>query len=438
MNKKFNSSLIIKIGVTLGAVVFSVACLVNSNDSAFSDDYGMGVPSDEAEYLNSFIGTDITGEEYMRLASEYEREHGYGNYSEGHLFHDEYLESQGLKEEKSSSTTNTANTQKQSPEQSSQSTPKAKATPAPAKTYEHNFGTINDEAKEAFVAFTSDGKPNSCYININAASTDNVITGKELNKTRTGKEDGRISFVDGDEVKYEWLFSNWESADDFTLDLTTHFIKIENGRYELAFSGGDIGNNNVVFRLRTGTPSMELFVYDGKSDKQGIITDNNGFLTINLRTLGNYIVSTSAALSNDEVTDSINSAETSGDDLFESTEIPFSTLEDVEDVPDDNMVTHDAETTEKPAIAAEQDEEDIFIDPGYVRKTQDKEDISKAESVDTVNKTESQSELVSDAVANNVLVIDDGPSLPNPLFIFIGLGVIVLVVGSIVIYRYKR
>jgi len=181
-------------------------------------------------------------------------------------------------------------------------------TPAPVNkkdsakaAYPHDYDEINETAKEAFVYFTKDGTPDSVYLNIKASSSQNVITGKELNATTTGKEDGRISYVNEDnEMVYEWLFSNWQSDDAYELDLGVTFDKSENSDFEESYDfvfadGKEIEDNDVIFRIRTELPDTDLNIYK-KTDSgyDGVYTgktDENGILELHPKELTDYVVS---------------------------------------------------------------------------------------------------------------------------------------------------
>ena len=211
--------------------------------------FGMGYDTDEeADYVNGLWNSGLTPEdpEWDRLIDEYEREHHTGAYSPENM-----------------PSYNNTKSQKTQPATKQNDTSEAvKPTSAPVKEYSHDYSSITDEAKEAFIAFTADGQPNSCYLNIDANSKNNVITGKELNATRTGKENGRISFVDNGKIIYEWLFTNWKSEGTAVLDLTVKFNKTDNNSYELAFLGSELYDNDVTFRLQTDMPSTELYIYN--------------------------------------------------------------------------------------------------------------------------------------------------------------------------------
>ncbi len=222
---------------------------------------------------------------------------------------------------------NTGKTQKKKNTEATEPTPE----PEPKKTYSHEYDSITDEAKEAFIAFTDDGEPESCYLIIKASSVDNVITGKELNATRIGREDGKISFVNDDgDVVYEWGFNNWDSSDLLELDLTTTFEKTDEypDTYLLNFNAGRELSNYVEFRFDTGMPDTELYVF--KMDGGEYIpvgkgkTDANGYMVLNPTDLSNYTISKTdiAAIRKGEVVSENEVEETEEIEEFTPVEIP--------------------------------------------------------------------------------------------------------------------
>ena len=169
------------------------------------------------------------------------------------------------------------------------------------KTVTHDFSVLNDDAKTAFTYFTKDGQPDSCYLNISADSKQNVITGKELNATRAGNEAGKVSFVSENKVVYEWLFDpSWASTDDYELDLTISFNKLDNSEYpdtyELLFADNKTMSENVIkTRINTGLSNTELHMYkedNGNYSEVNMLTsDKDGFIEFQPWDLGRYVVS---------------------------------------------------------------------------------------------------------------------------------------------------
>lgn len=169
-----------------------------------------------------------------------------------------------------------------------------------APTLSHDFNTITDEARLNFVKFTSDGKDNSCYLNIKDTSSDNMISGKELNATATGKEDGIINFVsENGNVTYSYTFSNWTSEEEEQIDLTATFVKQEESKYPdtytLSFNQANTITNNVIFKIQTGISSNTVYIYKGNNGTYKEIskeeTDGNGYLTVTTDSLTEYTIS---------------------------------------------------------------------------------------------------------------------------------------------------
>lgn len=235
------------------------------------------------------------------------------------------------------------------------------AAPQPkAKIYTHDYDAITDEAKEAFIHFTKDGEPDSCYLNINNASTDNKITGKELNATKKNKETGKISFMSGESVAWEFIFEDWESEDDYELDLTTHYSKLTTSEYEdtytLNFTDGkkisDTGNK-VRFRLDTGMKDSEIHIYEGSDsddflDAITLTTDEDGFVEFELDGMTDYTISKTDILA----------AKAEREEIVETEEATEETAEAVEAepteeaAPSEEAPTEAVEASEAPAEAA--------------------------------------------------------------------------------------
>ncbi len=166
--------------------------------------------------------------------------------------------------------------------------------------YPHDYETIDDLAKTALSYFTMDGKPDSAYINVNADSKENIVTGELLNLSKKNSENMRISFVSANEMKSEWIFENWESEDDFELDLTSTFEKDESSKYDATYrldfaQNGTLSGNDVTYRVNTGVSSNTAYIYrvdgDNYTEVAKLDTDENGILELHPDELGSYIVS---------------------------------------------------------------------------------------------------------------------------------------------------
>ncbi len=173
--------------------------------------------------------------------------------------------------------------------------------------YSHDYPELSDEAVEALGYFTKDGEPDSAYVNIASDSGQNVIKGSLLNLSRINKEDMKISFVSENKVDSEWIFHEWESEDDFELDLTSALIE-DNGEYEgylLSFAQpGTLSGNDVTYKVNMGVSDNEIFVYRRDNGKYSEIyrgmTDGEGMLELHPDELGEYFLSETDIIAEEE------------------------------------------------------------------------------------------------------------------------------------------
>ncbi len=173
----------------------------------------------------------------------------------------------------------------------------------------HYFKTIDEAARNAFISFSYDNRPDSMYLNIDHTSTDNIMTGKELNHTRTSYETGVVSFVDGEKIVSVWEFTKWRSDDDYKLDLTSGYTAAADldypDTYRLTVKDGiDFKGNEVVFKVNTGLPNTEVFYLKENGDSFKKLgkgtTDEEGYLTLDPRECGSCLIS-KTDLSNPQV-----------------------------------------------------------------------------------------------------------------------------------------
>ncbi len=173
--------------------------------------------------------------------------------------------------------------------------------------YSHDYPELSDETVEALGYFTKDGEPDSAYVNIASDSGQNVVKGSLLNLSRTNKEDMKISFVSENRVDSEWIFHEWESEDDFELELTSTLIE-DNGEYEgylLSFAQpGTLSGNDVTYKVNMGVSDNEIFVYrrdNGKySEMYRGMTDGEGMLELHPDELGEYFLSETDIIAEEE------------------------------------------------------------------------------------------------------------------------------------------
>ena len=154
----------------------------------------------------------------------------------------------------------------------------------PVKVYAHDFDAITDEARDNFIHFSEDGTPESMYLNIAAESAMNDITGRELNATKTGNEIGTVNYVDGSgNVLYSWVFENWQSDDDFYLDLSAYLEPYASeelvAAYSLSLQDVTLPEGNTV-KLKVQSPYADGIVVNIYSDEAGQLKDAGNTLTV--------------------------------------------------------------------------------------------------------------------------------------------------------------
>ena len=154
----------------------------------------------------------------------------------------------------------------------------------PAKVYAHDFDTITDEARDNFIHFSEDGTPESMYLNIAAESAMNDITGRELNATKTGNEIGTVNYVDGSgNVLYSWIFENWQSDDDFYLNLSAYLSAYTSKElvtaYSLSLQDVTLPEGNTVV-LKVQSPYADGTVVNIFTEETGELKETGKTLTV--------------------------------------------------------------------------------------------------------------------------------------------------------------
>ncbi len=197
----------------------------------------------------------------------------------------------------------------QTPEAAPTETPSVEPTPEvekPSIEYSHDFDSLNNEAISALNHFLSDDISDNAYLNIKSSSTENIISGKELNSSE--KEDIKISFVSDDGVDYEWIFSNYVGPDDASVDLTASIAETEISETaksgetvtasanKVSFSGGTVSDNGCTFRVQTGVSDNEVYVFNKTEEGFDYFTSKrtgkDGFLDLAVTDLSlDYYVS---------------------------------------------------------------------------------------------------------------------------------------------------
>ncbi len=256
---------------------------VANYDTSYLEESGMGLPTADADYINAGLAQGKSWEELTHELYPNCKIPSYSPYA--------YLNDTPAAGSSASNAPAPA-----APGAATANNSKS----APAKSYSHDYDEITDTAKEAFIHFTQDGQPESCYLNIADTSSQNKITGKELNATRTGKEAGKITFGSGGTVHHEWIFENWESPDDFDLDLGLNMMPVQDfefpDTYYFEFADTNtLSGNNVTVRVRMDDKgSLYHFCKEdgGKYTEAFTATvGDDGFLEFAPTELGVYYVS---------------------------------------------------------------------------------------------------------------------------------------------------
>lgn len=179
--------------------------------------------------------------------------------------------------------------------------PQTSAPAAPARTYSHDFPEINDEALEALSYFTTDGVPESAYINIADVSEKNVVPGSTLNLSLKNSEDLKVSYVKEDgSIAYEWGISNLLVEDGYELNLSATIKRDETSDFPgtsiLKFNDGKtVSGNHLSFNLNVGVSENTIHVYKKSGDDYEEIytgsTDENGMLMLYPEELTEYVLS---------------------------------------------------------------------------------------------------------------------------------------------------
>ncbi len=265
--------------IILIAAFLSVSVLgvvAGGNKSAWSQEVsepGMGLPHDEAEYMQQLFDSGMSDEEISAaMRAEFDRWGGEENTA------DTQSTMQTSVPETSNTVKNTTETQKEV--QKTESQPQTK----PVKVYAHDFDAITDEAKDNFIHFSEDGTPDSMYLNIRAESAMNTITGRELNATTSGNETGVVNYVDSEgNVLYSWVFENWKSDDDFYLDLSAYLEPYASeelvAAYKLSLQDVTLPEGNTV-KLKVQSPYADGTVVNIFTEEAGELKETGKTLTV--------------------------------------------------------------------------------------------------------------------------------------------------------------
>lgn len=239
--------------------------------SAEVSEPGMGLPHDQAVYLQELFDSGMSDEEIEKnFFGKY--------YPDTQTTTESQPAAQPTTPETSSTPANTTDTQK------AESKTTSKAETKPAKVYAHDFDAITDEAKDNFIHFSEDGTPDSMYLNIRAESAMNTITGRELNATTSGNEVGTINYVDAEgNVLRSWVFENWKTDDDFYLDLTAYLEPYESeelvAAYKLSLQDVTLPEGNTVV-LKVQSPYADGTVVNIFTEETGELKETGKTLTV--------------------------------------------------------------------------------------------------------------------------------------------------------------
>ena len=239
--------------------------------SAEVSEPGMGLPHDQAVYLQELFDSGMSDEEIEKnFFGKY--------YPDTQTTTESQPAAQPTTPETSSTPANTTDTQK------AESKTTSKAETKPAKVYAHDFDAITDEAKDNFIHFSEDGTPDSMYLNIRAESAMNTITGRELNATTSGNEVGTINYVDAEgNVLRSWVFENWKSDDDFYLDLTAYLEPYASeelvAAYKLSLQDVTLPEGNAVV-LKVQSPYADGTVVNIFTEETGELKETGKTLTV--------------------------------------------------------------------------------------------------------------------------------------------------------------
>ncbi len=216
---------------------------------------------------------------------------------------------------------------------------KAAEKKAKAEASHGPYDGITDEAKEAFVGFTSDGVENSCYINVNKDAENLVMPKDTVAYTKANREDGSVNLVDSNgELVVGFTFPQTEIAEDVDLKCD---ITVGDGVYDLAFEKESNPGSNVIVKLPLSERNTTYHVYDAEGKSLiDVTTDDDGHAEFAVMALNKYQITTG-----DYVDEAVPISETEVEEETEGTE----------ETPVTEELTEEAtqETVEEEAAATE-------------------------------------------------------------------------------------
>lgn len=216
---------------------------------------------------------------------------------------------------------------------------KAAEKKAKAEASHGPYDGITDEAKEAFVGFTSDGVENSCYINVNKDAENLVMPKDTVAYTKANRENGSVNLVDSNgELVAGFTFPQTEIAEDVDLKCD---ITVGDGVYDLAFEKESNPGSNVIVKLPLSERNTIYHVYDAEGKSLiDVTTDDDGYAEFAVTALNKYQITTG-----DYVDEAVPISETEVEEETEGTE----------ETPVTEELTEEAtqETVEEEAAATE-------------------------------------------------------------------------------------
>ncbi len=277
MKKKIVEKHLLRIILIAAFLSVSVLGVVaGGNKSAWSAEIsepGMGLPDDQAAYIEQLWNSGMSDEEVSAaMCAQFD------NWGGDTSATTSQPATQSTAPETPSTPANTTNTQK------AESKTTSKTETKPVKVYAHDFDAITDEAKDNFIHFSEDGTPDSMYLNIRAESAMNTITGRELNATTSGNEVGTINYVDAEgNVLRSWVFENWKSDDDFYLDLSAYLETYASeelvAAYKLSLQDVTLPEGNTVV-LKVQSPYADGTVVNIFTEEAGELKETGKTLTV--------------------------------------------------------------------------------------------------------------------------------------------------------------
>lgn len=168
--------------------------------------------------------------------------------------------------------------------QSAEKTAKADASHGP-------YDGITEEATDAFIGFTSDGKPNSCYIDVYKNSDNLVMPKSAIAYTKANREDGIVNLIDSNgEAVVSFTFPQVDVPEDIDLNCD---ITVSDGVYGIAFENESNPGCNIIIKLPLSERNTQYHIYDSEGSQFfDVTTDDDGYAEFAVMTLSKYQLTT--------------------------------------------------------------------------------------------------------------------------------------------------